>query len=41
MIWKEGPTDPGYGVLKLIPWRIEISSIVDMMSGKEPQVWRP
>jgi general stress protein 26 len=41
MIWKEGPEDPTYGVLKLTPWRIEISSIMDMMSGKEPQVWRP
>jgi hypothetical protein len=41
MIWKEGPADPTYGVLKLIPWRIEVSSIMDMMSGKEPQVWRP
>ena len=41
MIWKEGPDDPTYGVLKLTPWRIELSSIMDMMSGKEPQVWRP
>lgn len=41
MIWKEGPTDPEFGVLKLVPWRIEVSSIMDMMSGKEPQVWRP
>ena len=41
IIWKGGPTDPTYGVLKLIPWRIEVSSIMDMMSGKEPQVWRP
>jgi general stress protein 26 len=39
MIWKDGPGDPEFGVLKLIPWRIEISSIMDMMSGKEPQVW--
>jgi general stress protein 26 len=41
MIWKDGPEDPTYGLLKLTPWRIELSSIMDMMSGKEPQVWRP
>jgi general stress protein 26 len=39
MIWRDGVEDPTFGVLKLIPWRIEISSIMDMMSGKEPQVW--
>ena len=39
MIWRAGPDDPGYGLLKLTPWRIEISSIMDMMSGKPPLVW--
>jgi len=39
MIWQAGPDDPGYGLLKLTPWRIEISSIMDMMSGKPPLVW--
>ena len=40
MIWQAGPDDPSYGLLKLTPWRIEISSIMDMMSGKPPLVWR-
>jgi hypothetical protein len=39
--WKDGPESPSFGVLKLSPWRIELSSIFDMMAGKPPQVWRP
>ena len=39
MIWQAGSDDPAYGLLKLTPWRIEISSIMDMMSGKPPLVW--
>jgi len=39
MIWQAGPDDPAYGLLKLTPWRLEISSIMDMMSGKPPLVW--
>jgi general stress protein 26 len=38
--WKDGPDSPSFGVLKLTPWRIELSSIQDMMAGKPPQVWR-
>ncbi len=40
MIWQGGPEDPTYGALKLSPWRIEVSSIMDMMAGKEPLIWR-
>jgi hypothetical protein len=40
MIWKGGPEDPEFGVLKLTPWRIEVSSIYDMAAGKPPLVWR-
>ncbi len=39
MIWKS-PEDPGLGLLKLTPWRIELSSIHDVMAGKPPLVWR-
>ena len=39
MIWQAGPDDPAYGLLKLTPWRLEISSIIDMMAGKPPLVW--
>jgi general stress protein 26 len=40
MFWK-GPDDPAYGLLKLTPWRIELSSLNDLIAGKLPQVWRP
>ncbi len=40
MIWKAGPQDPGFGLLKLTPWRIEVSSIYDMAAGTPPLVWR-
>lgn len=41
MIWNEGPTQADFGVLKLIPSRIELNSLMDMMSGKGVRVWRP
>ena len=31
---------PDFDVLKLTPWRIEISAIADMAQGKPPLVWR-
>jgi hypothetical protein len=39
MIWKDGPEAEDFGVLKLTPWRIEVSSLMDMMTGKEPLIW--
>jgi hypothetical protein len=41
MIWSDGPGAEDFGILRLTPWRIEVSSIMDMMSGKEPLIWRP
>ena len=40
MFWKAGPLDPDYGLLKLTPWRIELSALGDMMRGQPPRVWR-
>ena len=40
LFWK-GPEDPNYGLLKLTPWRIELSSLNDLLAGLPPQVWRP
>jgi general stress protein 26 len=37
MIWRDGPGDPGFGLLKLTPWRIELAGLAEMMS---PTVWR-
>jgi general stress protein 26 len=35
-----GPEDPTFGLLKLTPWRIELWSLNDLMTGKPPTVWR-
>lgn len=40
MIWRGGPDDPTYGLLKLLPRRIELSALGDMMTGKQPRIWR-
>jgi general stress protein 26 len=37
--WKS-VDDPTYGLLKLTPWRLEVSALSDMMTGQEPKVWR-
>lgn len=39
MIWPKGIEDPGLGMMKLEPWRIELSSLGDMMTGKPALVW--
>lgn len=39
MFWK-GPDDPTYGLLKLTPWRIELSSLNDLVAGAAPKIWR-
>ena len=41
IIWRGGVDDPGYGLLKLTPWRIELWSLRDMITGSPPKVWRP
>jgi hypothetical protein len=33
--------DPGFGVLKLTPWRLEVWSLQAMAQGQPPRVWRP
>jgi general stress protein 26 len=39
MIWQGGVDDPGFGVLKITPWRIEMFSLQRMMKGEGPIVW--
>jgi general stress protein 26 len=34
-------TDPDYGLLKLIPWRIELFALSELFRGKQPDVWVP
>jgi len=31
--WPRGKEDPSFGVLRLTPWRIEITSLADLVSG--------
>jgi len=38
--WKDGPDIPEFGILKLTPWRIELTGIEDVMTGGGPRVWR-
>lgn len=40
LFWPEGPASPEFGALRLDPWRVEVGSLQDMMSGKPPRVWR-
>jgi len=31
--WPGGKQDPTFGILKLVPWRIEVTSLADLMRG--------
>jgi general stress protein 26 len=37
--WKDGPESGEFGVLRLTPWRIELTGIAEM-AGQQPMVWR-
>jgi general stress protein 26 len=39
MFWSSAE-DPGYGLLRLRPWRLELSALADMMTRTPPKVWR-
>lgn len=41
MFWPGGPTSADFGVLKLVPWRIELWTLGQMATGQPSQVWRP
>jgi general stress protein 26 len=40
IIWQGGKEDPGYGLLKLTPWRIALWGLADLMAGTDYAVWR-
>jgi general stress protein 26 len=40
MIWRNGPLADDFGVLRLMPSRIEMFSLGWLMQGKPPLVWR-
>src|SRR5262249_34490114 len=39
LFFKEGAEAESTGVLKLRPWRLELWSLADLMSGTPPRVW--
>jgi general stress protein 26 len=41
IIWSDGAGSPDYGLLKLTPWRLELWSLSDMITGAQPRIWRP
>jgi general stress protein 26 len=40
IFFTKGVDDASFGCLRLDPWRVELWSLADLMSGKPPQVWR-
>ncbi len=40
IIWQAGVEDPGYGLLKLTPWRIELYGLSNVMTQQPPTIWR-
>jgi len=40
LFFRGGVTDPGYGVLRLEPTRVELWAGQDMMQGRPPTVWK-
>src|SRR5690606_37540391 len=40
MFWPDGAGSPGFGVLKLQPWRIELYSLAGLAMRREARVWR-
>ena len=40
LFFKEGPGDASVGIVRLVPWRLELWSLADLMSGKPSRVWR-
>ena len=40
LFWRTGASDPGYGVLRLAPTRVELWTGQDMLQGRPPTLWR-
>jgi len=32
--------EPSFGLVKLVPWQVELWSLADLMAGKPSQVWK-
>jgi len=40
IIWPNGPLAEDFGVLRLMPRRIELWSLAALIQSKPPQIWR-
>jgi general stress protein 26 len=40
LFFKEGPESASVGIVRLVPWRVELWSLAELTSGKQPQVWK-
>jgi general stress protein 26 len=40
LFFKEGPEGASVGIVRLVPWRLELWSLAELMSGAPPHVWR-
>ena len=39
LFFKEGPEGRSVGIVRLVPWRVELWSLAELMAGKPSQVW--
>ena len=39
--WPSGPDSKDFGLMLIMPSRVELTSLTEMMTGKKPEVWRP
>jgi general stress protein 26 len=39
LFFTDGPEAPSVGIVRLVPWRLELWSLADLMSGKPSRVW--
>lgn len=40
LFFSKGVDDASFGCLRLVPWRIELWSLAELMTGKQPTVWK-
>lgn len=40
LIWKKGPDGPDFGVLRLDPWRVELTGTPELTRGLPARVWQ-
>ena len=38
--FQEGPEGASVGIVRLVPWRVELWSLADLLAGTPPRVWK-